>query len=108
RREITDEAEERAYEAGGKLGLLREDMEQVLTAEIERLGAKRAQSVPPSSAETVPATATAPAAASVAADPATEFRRMLRLSKLCLEGDDMTDDQRDALCNMGESLGLTG
>jgi formylglycine-generating enzyme required for sulfatase activity len=25
-----------------------------------------------------------------------------------MDGDDMTDDQRDALCNMGESLGLTG
>ena len=33
---------------------------------------------------------------------------MLRLTKLNLDGDDMTDDQRDALCNMGESLGLTG
>jgi formylglycine-generating enzyme required for sulfatase activity len=33
---------------------------------------------------------------------------VLKLSKLCLDGDDMTDDQRDALCNMGESLGLTG
>ena len=41
-------------------------------------------------------------------DPVSEFRRMLRLSKLCLDGDEMTDDQRDALCNMGESLGLTG
>ena len=33
---------------------------------------------------------------------------MLRLSKLCLDGGEMTDDQRDAMCNMGESLGLTG
>ncbi len=33
---------------------------------------------------------------------------MLRLSKLCIDGDEMTDDQRDAMCNMGESLGLTG
>ena len=33
---------------------------------------------------------------------------MLRLSKLSLDGEEMTDDQRDALCNMGESLGLTG
>ena len=41
-------------------------------------------------------------------DAFSEFRRMLRLSKLCVDGDDMTDDQRDALCNMGESLGLTG
>ncbi len=41
-------------------------------------------------------------------DPFSEFRRVLKLSKLCLDGEEMTDDQRDALCNMGESLGLTG
>src|SRR5207302_10009933 len=35
-----------------------------------------------------------------------EFRRLLRLSGL--DEEDMTDDQRDALCNMGENLGLTG
>jgi formylglycine-generating enzyme required for sulfatase activity len=33
---------------------------------------------------------------------------MLRFSRLALDGEEMTDDQRDALCNMGESLGLTG
>jgi formylglycine-generating enzyme required for sulfatase activity len=36
-----------------------------------------------------------------------EFRRMLQLSGLGDE-DEMTDDQRDAFCNMGENLGLTG
>ncbi len=41
-------------------------------------------------------------------DAFSEFRRMLRLSKLCIDGEEMTDDQRDAMCNMGESLGLTG
>jgi serine/threonine-protein kinase len=41
-------------------------------------------------------------------DPATEFRRVLKLSRLCVDGDEMTDDQRDALCNMGEGLGLSG
>jgi iron(II)-dependent oxidoreductase len=30
------------------------------------------------------------------------------MSKLCVDGDDMSDDQRDAMCNLGESLGLTG
>jgi formylglycine-generating enzyme required for sulfatase activity len=33
---------------------------------------------------------------------------MLRLSRLSIDGEEMTDDQRDAMCNMGESLGLTG
>ena len=30
------------------------------------------------------------------------------MSRLCIDGDDMTDDQRDAMCNLGESLGLSG
>ena len=38
-------------------------------------------------------------------NPADEFRRMLKLSAL---DSDLTDDQRDALCNIGENLGLTG
>ncbi len=33
---------------------------------------------------------------------------MLQHSRLSLDGDEMTDDQRDAMCNIGESLGLTG
>jgi formylglycine-generating enzyme required for sulfatase activity len=49
---------------------------------------------------------TAPGAS--AKDPHTEFKRMLQLSRLCLDGEEMTDDQRDALCNMGEGLGLSG
>jgi formylglycine-generating enzyme required for sulfatase activity len=49
---------------------------------------------------------TAPIAAS--SSPEDEFRRLLMMSRLCIDGDDMTDDQRDAMCNMGESLGLTG
>ena len=30
------------------------------------------------------------------------------MSRLALDGEEMTDDQRDAMCNLGESLGLTG
>jgi formylglycine-generating enzyme required for sulfatase activity len=30
------------------------------------------------------------------------------MSRLCIDGGEMTDDQRDAMCNLGESLGLTG
>ena len=30
------------------------------------------------------------------------------MSRLCLDGEEMTDDQRDAMCNLGESLGLSG
>jgi formylglycine-generating enzyme required for sulfatase activity len=41
-------------------------------------------------------------------NPFDEFRRLLKMSRLCLEGEEMSDDQRDAMCNLGESLGLTG
>ena len=41
-------------------------------------------------------------------DPFVEFRRILSMSRLALDGDEMSDDQRDAMCNLGESLGLTG
>ena len=30
------------------------------------------------------------------------------MSRLAIDDDEMTDDQRDAMCNLGESLGLTG
>lgn len=30
------------------------------------------------------------------------------MSRLSLDGEEMSDDQRDAMCNLGESLGLTG
>jgi formylglycine-generating enzyme required for sulfatase activity len=108
--ELTAEAEERLYESGAKLGLLRAEMCRVLDAELERFGAKRVATPAPAPAPVAPAGAAvvAPAVQFVSGDPFSEFRRVLRLSKLCLEGDDMTDDQRDALCNMGESLGLTG
>jgi formylglycine-generating enzyme len=52
-----------------------------------------------------------PAAAPSAAAPGdsfAEFRKLLHMSRLCLDGEEMTDDQRDAMCNLGESLGLTG
>ena len=113
RNELTEESEQRVYEEGGKLGLLQDEMERVLTGELEHLGAVRVSNPPPPEpAPVVEAPrAAAPAAAApvaVGGSPADEFRRVLRLSKLSLDGDDMTDDQRDALCNMGESLGLTG
>lgn len=108
RGELTEESEERLFEEGGKLGLMHEEMERVLAAELERLGAVRVQNAAPAAPPFVPASGGGIPAAAAASDPATEFRRVLRLSKLCLDGEEMTDDQRDALCNMGESLGLTG
>ena len=111
---LREEDENRLYERGRGLGLTRDDMKAAVDGELSRLGAERVAAsmfVAP-----VPAAAGAPAstpamavpAAGDGRDPASEFRRMLRLSRLCLDGDEMTDDQRDAMCNMGESLGLTG
>jgi formylglycine-generating enzyme required for sulfatase activity len=106
--DLTSEAEQRLYEAGAKLGLARDEMKAVVDAEIERLGVARISTAPRPAAPPASA-AVGPALASPASrDPFDEFRRMLKLSKLCLDGEEMTDDQRDALCNMGESLGLTG
>ncbi len=109
--ELTAEAEDRLYESGAKLGLMRDEMERVLNAELERTGTERVKDLPPPPPAAAPVAGVSAAdveAASAERDPYVEFRRVLRLSKLCTDGDDMTDDQRDALCNMGESLGLTG
>ena len=106
---LREEDENRLYERGRGLGLTRNDMQATVDAELVRLGAERVSAtmfVAPVPAPVAPAVVYSGNADD--RDPATEFRRMLRLSKLCLEGEDMTDDQRDALCNMGESLGLTG
>lgn len=102
-KKLTPEAEDRLYNLGSGLGLAREEIRGALDAELKRLGASRVAPAPKPAA--VPVAAGAEAGPK---DAFSEFRRMLRLSKLCLEGDEMTDDQRDALCNMGESLGLTG
>ncbi len=108
------EDEQRLYERGRSTGLGHDDMKRAIDAELARLGGERivAQPPPPPPVPVpTPEVETPRPAVTVHASsgsPSDEFRRMLRLSKLCLDGDDMTDDQRDAMCNMGESLGLTG
>jgi formylglycine-generating enzyme required for sulfatase activity len=107
---LREEDENRLYERGRGLGLTRDDMQAAVNAELERLGAERVAAT----MMVAPSAASAGAGFSAAShdagprDPSSEFRRMLRLSRLCVDGDDMTDGQRDAMCNMGESLGLTG
>jgi formylglycine-generating enzyme required for sulfatase activity len=106
--QLASDGEERLYEEGAKLGLATAELKNIIEAELIRLGVTRAE-IPP---EPAPAPAiVAPAAAAgevVRGDAFEEFRRVLKLSRLCLDGEELTDDQRDALCNMGESLGLTG
>lgn len=101
--EMEPEEEENLYGVGGNLGLKRGEMKEIVDAELQKRGIQRA---PQHVAEPAPAME-APAAAQIAAaqgDARSEFLRMLRLSEL----DEITDDQRDAFCNMGEALGLSG
>ncbi|HYR57674.1 MAG TPA: hypothetical protein VEO95_03550, partial [Chthoniobacteraceae bacterium] len=109
--ELSEQDEERLRERGRSLGLGDGDVKAAIDAELAHRGALRVTA--PVAAPVAPVVATqgpAAAAASVAdaKSPFDEFRRLLQMSRLCLEGEEMTDDQRDAMCNMGESLGLTG
>ncbi|MEQ1861716.1 MAG: SUMF1/EgtB/PvdO family nonheme iron enzyme [Chthoniobacteraceae bacterium] len=110
---ITDKAlrpgdEERLIAAGISLGLSRDEAVAVVESELTRTGSVRVQPEPEKPPEPPPAPSVAARGDTVAGDPFSEFRRILQMSRLCLEGEDMTDDQRDAMCNLGESLGLTG
>jgi formylglycine-generating enzyme required for sulfatase activity len=116
------EDENNLYHLGSAAGLDMEEMRLMVESELSRRGAKRFVAPPPAATPIsqfyVPrganvyapnAEASAPPRLSPGAasnDPRVEFARMIRLSGLSQE--DMTDDQRDALCNMGENLGLTG
>ena len=104
---LREEEEQRLYERGRGLGLARDDMQAAVDAELVRVGAVRVKAAEPAPVAAAPV-ALSLAGAGEARSAVDDFRRMLRLSKLSLDGDEMTDDQRDALCNMGESLGLTG
>jgi hypothetical protein len=92
--------EEALLEFGRNQGLSNERMLEVIDAELVSSGTVR---VPEVAATAAPAEAAA-APAGAALDPKEDFVRMLRLSGL--DSDEMTDDQRDALINMAENLGI--
>ena len=95
---LDPDEEDNLYNVGGNLGLETGEMKGLVEEELAKWGIRRtARNNPPPPASAKPA---APAAS----DTSTEFLRMLRLSEL----DEITDDQRDAFCNMGEALGLSG
>ena len=98
---ISAESEENLYAHGIVLGLEKAEMSARLESGLEKRGIQRPSATPPETAS-----AQQPGAGSPPGDPGAEFARMLRLTGL--GEDEMTDDQRDALCNMGENLGLTG
>lgn len=113
---ITEDEEKRLYGAGYSMGLTDEDMKPVVEEEIIKTGTQRIKTEdllpppPPPSVAPTPVPVSAPAAAAEVrpGDPFEEFRKILRMSRLAIDDDEMTDDQRDAMCNLGESLGLTG
>ena len=115
---LTGEDEKNLHQFGGKSGLGKEEIRKLIEAEMVKSGARReekAQAPAPVAEQAFEPSngtnpnATAPPKLAVpptSANPASEFARLLRLTGLSDE--DLTDDQRDALCNMGENLGLTG
>jgi formylglycine-generating enzyme required for sulfatase activity len=123
---LKPEDENNLYQIGSAAGLIAEEMRLMVESELTKREAKRyvapAPAPPPAASEAKqqpqaggPASsfspiegATAPpklAPGAQSSDPKAEFARLIRLTGL---SDDLTDDQRDALCNMGENLGLTG
>jgi len=105
--ELDPNEEENLYAVGTDLGLQHEEMKSLVDKQLAETGIKRALPKPlPCEDPSQPAATTTRVVASslVLTDPRAEFLRMLRLSVL----EEITDDQRDAFCNMGEALGLTG
>ena len=107
---LSKESEEKLSIAGQGLGISQADIDAVITAALESKGAARVVEAPPPEPAPAPVSVAVPslAAAAASGSPEDEFRRILKMSRLCLDGDEMSDDQRDAMCNLGESLGLTG
>ncbi len=87
---------------GAQHGLSVDKMQALIEAELADSGAKRA-APPPAAAPSGDRVRTR-ARRRGSLDPKEDFNRMLRLSGL--DGDSMTDDQRDAFINIAENLGL--
>ncbi len=132
---IDEETEAKLFIAGERLGLSRDEMLPALDAELQKSAILRVKSAPAPPPPPEPPPVPVPIAPPVLETPVPqqaavenpapqwqaapvphyqerdakdEFRRILRMSRLCLDGEDMSDSQRDAMCNMGESLGLSG
>ena len=118
---LSEDSEARLLAAGSEMGLTTEVMLGAINAELEKSGSSRVasapQQIPPTPAPLAQTEApkppgndpsASPLPIPAAHDPTSEFKRILKMSRLCLDGEEMTDDQRDAMCNLGESLGLTG
>jgi formylglycine-generating enzyme required for sulfatase activity len=96
---LTQETEKSLFQFGAEHGLTREQILSCIEAELKDSGARRAE---PESSPRQGTERRAHRRRSL--DPKEDFFRMLRLSGL--DGDSMTDDQRDAFVNMAENLGM--
>jgi formylglycine-generating enzyme required for sulfatase activity len=95
---LTAEAEKNLLQFGAQHGLAHDKITEYIEAELRDSGAKRVAPPPPRSSAGVRPRRRG------SLDPKEDFVRMLRLSSL--DGDSMTDDQRDAFVNMAENLGI--
>ena len=109
--ELASDDEESLYQLGDGLGLNREEMKFLIDEELDKWGMKRVVRRHGNAPEPEPpaeAPSAYPSTLRLVGAPVPthreEFLRMLRLSGI----DELTDDQRDAFCNMGEALGLSG
>lgn len=93
---LTVEQEKHLMRFGSEHGITKEQMIFWIEAKLKESGAQRV--APPA------AVSSAKKDGQTSPNPQEEFLRMLRLSGL--DGEAMTDDQRDAFINMAENLGL--
>jgi formylglycine-generating enzyme required for sulfatase activity len=95
---LSEQAERNLLYFGAGRGLTNEEMLAIIESELAEHGLKREEK------KEVEKPAAAQTNGAAAVNPREEFLRLLRLSGL--DSDSMTDDQRDALINMAENLGL--
>jgi formylglycine-generating enzyme required for sulfatase activity len=96
---LSPDDEKNLIRFGADHGLSAEIMTDLIESNLKESGAKRAE--PPTPPEPTPVSITN---GKTTENPQEEFLRLLRLSGL--DSDSMTDDQRDALINMAENLGI--
>ncbi len=107
-KKLTDDGERRLYEAGRRFALSDDEIKATIEADIARLNVVRVTDTPVTLQRVNPPVVQSSVDAPAARDPFAEFRRILSMSRLADDGGEMSDEQRDTMCNLGESLGLTG
>ncbi len=97
---LTEEEEKNLVRYGTENGLIDKQIASLIESHLSESGVQRMQPAPAPTASASQSNGDAPASVT----PEQEFGRLLRLSGL--DSDSMTDDQRDALINMAENLGM--